>query len=34
LGNIQIDGADANIEGPYTSGTKVDVTMFDWATGN
>lgn len=34
LANIQIDGADATVEGPYTSGTKVDVTMFDWATGN
>ena len=32
LGNVQIDGADATLEGPYTSGTKVDITMFDWAT--
>ncbi len=34
LANIQIDGADATVEGPYTSGTKVDITLFDWATGN
>ncbi|WP_236262822.1 hypothetical protein [Aggregatimonas sangjinii] len=34
LANIQIDGADATIAGPYTSGTQVDVTMFGWATGN
>lgn len=31
LTNIQIDGSDATVEGPYTSGTQVDVTMFDWA---
>jgi len=34
LANIQIDGADATLEGPYNSGTQVDITMFDWATGN
>ena len=34
LANVQIEGADATIEGPYNNGTKVDVTMFDWATGN
>ncbi len=34
LANIQIDGADATVEGPFTSGTKVDITLFDWATGN
>jgi len=34
LANIQIDGADATVEGPYNSGTQVDITMFDWATGN
>lgn len=34
LVNVQIDDADATVEGPYTSGTQVDVTMFDWATGN
>ncbi len=34
LVNIQIEGADATLEGPYTSGTQVDITMFDWATGN
>jgi len=34
LGNVQIDGAAATVEGPYTAGTQVDVTMFDWATGN
>ena len=34
LANVQIDGADATVDGPYTSGTKVDITMFDWATGN
>ncbi len=32
LANIQIDGAAATLEGPYMAGTKVDVTMFDWAT--
>ncbi|WP_238934472.1 MDR/zinc-dependent alcohol dehydrogenase-like family protein [Aurantibacter crassamenti] len=31
LANVQIDGADATVEGPYTSGTKVDLTTFDWA---
>ncbi|MGB5434424.1 MAG: hypothetical protein WBM98_00930, partial [Maribacter sp.] len=34
LANVQIEGADATLEGPYNTGTKVDVTMFDWATGN
>ncbi len=34
LANVQIDGADATVAGPYTSGTQVDITMFDWATGN
>ncbi|MBD0850397.1 hypothetical protein [Maribacter arenosus] len=34
LANIQIDGSDATVDGPYNTGTKVDVTMFDWATGN
>ena len=34
LANIQIDGADATLEGPYDSGTQVDITMFGWATGD
>ncbi len=34
LANVQIDGADATVEGPYNTGTPVDVTLFDWATGN
>ena len=34
LANVQIDGADATVAGPYNSGTKVDITLFDWATGN
>ena len=34
LANVQIEGADATLESPYNTGTKVDVTMFDWATGN
>ena len=34
LANIQIDGMDATIAGPYDAGTKVDVTMFDWAINN
>ncbi|WP_338040889.1 hypothetical protein [Maribacter polysaccharolyticus] len=32
LANVQIDGADATVEGPYNTGTPVDVTLFDWAT--
>ncbi len=32
LANIQIDGAAATVEGPYDSGTPVDITIFDWAT--
>lgn len=32
LSNVQIDGADATLEGPYTSGTQVDVAIFAWAT--
>ncbi len=32
LANIQIDGADATIAGPYDSGTPVDIAIFDWAT--
>ena len=34
LANVQIDGVDATIAGPYNTGTIVDVTMFDWASGN
>jgi len=34
LANVQIDGADATLTGPYNTGTIVDVTMFDWANGN
>ena len=34
LANIQIDGTDATTEGPYNTGTQVDVTMFDWVTDN
>ncbi len=34
LANVQIDGADATITGPYNTGTIVDITLFDWATGN
>lgn len=34
LSNVLIDGAAATVEGPYTSGTQVNITMFDWATGN
>lgn len=34
LANVQIDGTDATLTGPYNTGTIVDVTMFDWATGN
>jgi len=34
LANVQIEGANATLDGPYNTGTKVDVTMFDWATGN
>ena len=34
LANVQIDEADATVEGPYNLGTQVDITMFDWATGN
>jgi hypothetical protein len=34
LDNVQIDGTAATIAGPYTTGTQVDVTLFDWATGN
>lgn len=34
LANVQIDGAAATVEGPYNLGTQVDITMFDWATGN
>tara|TARA_B100001146_G_scaffold223090_1_gene236958 strand:- start:5488 stop:7533 length:2046 start_codon:yes stop_codon:yes gene_type:complete len=33
LANILIDGAAATTEGPYTSGTQVDVATFAWATG-
>ncbi len=32
LANIQIDGADATIAGPYDSGAPVDIAIFDWAT--
>ena len=32
LANIQIDGVDATTDGPYNTGTEVDITMFDWAT--
>ncbi|WP_405412479.1 beta strand repeat-containing protein [Maribacter sp. Asnod1-A12] len=34
LANVQIDGADATTEGPYNTGTEVDITSFAWATGN
>ncbi len=34
LANVQIDGADATVAGPYNTGTIVEITMFDWATGN
>ena len=34
LTNVQIDGADATVAGPYTSGTPVNITMFDWAIDN
>ncbi len=34
LANVQIDGADATVAGPYNMGTQVDITMFDWAMGN
>ncbi|MGB5553045.1 MAG: hypothetical protein WBM83_00200 [Flavobacteriaceae bacterium] len=34
LTNVQIDGTDATLTGPYNLGTPVDNSMFDWATGN
>ena len=34
LSNVQIDGADATLAGPYDSGTQVDIATFAWATGN
>ncbi|MEH6680634.1 MAG: hypothetical protein V7724_08815 [Sediminicola sp.] len=33
LANVQIDGAAAVEDVEYNTGTQVDVTMFDWATG-
>lgn len=32
LANVQIDGAAAVVDGDYSGGTLVDVTMFAWAT--
>ena len=38
LGLTEIDGVRASIDatetGLYNTGTKVELTMFDWATGN
>lgn len=33
LSNVQIDGADATLDGDYSTGTKVDISSWSWISG-
>ena len=33
LSNVQIDGADADLDNPYNTGTKVDISTWTWKDG-
>lgn len=34
LSNVQIDGADATVDGDYTTGTKVDISTWSWISAS